>query len=301
MQCQIFRHGIGGLGIDLRGFVHIAVELIGVGEFRRDVRRGVGDGLQFLDGFIVLAHLPVVAGQGALHIGIIRSAAFRDIQVVARLVVLLQVLIAHGQQDFRAGAGRHALRSPQSLEGGSVVAGAQLQLAEQHFVVHTFGIRGHNFLEQILSFLGATHDGFGLREPGKSFHSARLETKPMVIGVNRQRKVVVQASGVSEQEPEMGIAGRGLGCALGERLRLRVVALFQSQLRGASQTRVLNVRSPSQGLSRRRRLAGPLLRLCRTLGVHRVRLCASNPNQDEEENRQNCSLQVPRSGFRHTN
>jgi hypothetical protein len=121
----------------------------------------------------------------------------------------------------------------------------------------------------------------------------------MVIGVDGERKVVVETGGVAQQEPQMRVAGRALGGALGESLRLRVMALLQSQLRGACEARILNVRSPSQRLPGRR-LVAPLLRFCRTFGAHLIRLCASNANQDEEENRQNCNLQKPESDFGHT-
>ena len=175
LEVQILRFGIGHLNVKPGGLFFVASQLIGVGELGFHIGALRLNRFQGCNGFVIMAGFAIVAGHRALHFRVVGRARFGHLQVAAGEVEIVHVLVGHGQQQLCASASLEAFCLTQRGDSILIIAGADLQIAEQHGVVGLFWIDGEHFLQKVLRLLGAPHHGVGLREAGEAEDRGGLE------------------------------------------------------------------------------------------------------------------------------
>ena len=191
-----------------------------------------------------------------------------------------------------------AFRLAQRRDSILIIAGADLQIAQQHGVIGLLWIDGEHFLQKVLRFFRTSHHGVGLRQAGEAEDRRRIQAEPMIVGIQREAGFGVKASRVAEQEPELWIIRSRLSRALCVDDRLLVVAAFQCGFRSAGQAGVLDIRAPAQLALRSLRLAGSRLRLRAVVGSDFVRLrenVSAKKKNDKQKIRQFGGVQVEQS------
>ena len=284
LQSQVLGRCVGCLAVDPRRLRRVAAQLVGIRQLRLHVRLGVADGLERGDRFRVAARLQVIAGQRPLDVRVVRGTALGQLQVVIRLVKLLQPLVGNGQQQLRPCARLRLLGSIQPRQRRGILAVLDVQLAQRDLIVDALGVGRHHPLEQSLGLVVLAHHAVALRQPGQPIKRGGVQPKTMGVGLDRKRALAVQTSGVAQQKPQLGLVGRCLRGTLRILHRQPMLPTLQGQLGGTRQPRVLNVRAKAQRLARRsRRLIGFCLRSCRRRRTYLVglRLQRTAKRQDQ--------------------
>ncbi len=161
-------------------------------------------------------------------------------------VEIVHVLVGHRQQQLCASVPLQAFRLAQRRDRILIIAGADLQIAQQHGVIGLLWIDREHFLQKVLRFFRTSHHGVGLRQAGEAQDRRGIQAESMIVGIERKAGFGVKASRVAEQEPELWIIRSRLSRALCVDDSLLVVAAFQCGFRCTGQAGVLDIRAPAQ-------------------------------------------------------